>query len=215
MDAPTQKLLLMRAKHDPEAFGLIFDAYFNKILGYTVRRVGNVAAAEDIVADTFTKAFAALPRFAWRGVSIEAWLYAIATNEIRMYFRRHKPEASLDELFEQDGFEVEDDSDIEREAIEAQEKLERHEAFVHAQRLLRELPLHYQEVLTLRFTEDKKINEIAHILGKREGTVKSLLSRGLALLRENMAKTQPSGVSRIVTHGGRRSKQAPHPTDTL
>jgi RNA polymerase sigma-70 factor (ECF subfamily) len=48
------------------------------------------------------------------------------------------------------------------------------------------LPPKYQEVIALRFNEDKKMVEIAEILGKPEGTVRSLLSRALTKLRKAM-----------------------------
>jgi|GEM_PF-5192842 len=68
------------------------------------------------------------------------------------------------------------------------------------------MPLKYQEVLFLRFSEKRKLSEIALILDKKEGTVKSLLSRGLAKLRKalNQAETQPSAGSDIITIEGRR-----------
>jgi RNA polymerase sigma factor (sigma-70 family) len=65
---------------------------------------------------------------------------------------------------------------------------------------MRRLPAAYQDVLLLRFVEHKKISEIAQILDKKEGTVKSLLSRGLARLRKEMSKKplQPNKQERIV-----------------
>lgn len=45
------------------------------------------------------------------------------------------------------------------------------------------LPVKYQEVIVLRFFEKKKIKEIAEILGKKQGTIKSLLHRGLEKLK--------------------------------
>jgi RNA polymerase sigma-70 factor (ECF subfamily) len=205
MDLDTERQLVERAKTDPEAFGRLFDAYYPAILGYTVRRVGEVAAAEDIVADTFMKALRGLPRFAWRGMSIQSWLYAIATNEIRIHFRKHKFTASLEALFEEQGFEPEDEYDLVAELEAAEARLERQTAFRLAQRCLLQLPLKYQEVLVLRFTEGKKVAEIALIVGKREGTVKSLLSRGLARMRTIMAAqpVQPIATPRIIPGEGR------------
>ena len=51
---------------------------------------------------------------------------------------------------------------------------------------IKQLPQKYQDVLTLRYFADKKINEIAIILGKPEGTIKSLLHRGLEKLKRNL-----------------------------
>lgn len=205
MDKNAQQTLINQAKTSPEAFGVIFDMHYQKILAYTVRRVGNVTVAEDIVAETFIKALKGLPKFRWQGVPIEAWLFRIATNEIRMHFRKSRFVASLDELHEQDGYEPPADYDLVQEAMEAQEKLERHRAFLHAQKCIQNLPPKYQDVLILRFVEQKKISEIAQILDKRQGTVKSLLSRGLVHLRKELVADymQPDSSKRIVQGEGR------------
>lgn len=85
------------------------------------------------------------------------------------------------------------------EIDEAQKNLESNQKYLQAQKLLVTLPVKYQEVIALRFAENKKLSEIASILNKKEGTVKSLLSRGLRLLREQMDEplVQPSGHKRI------------------
>jgi RNA polymerase sigma-70 factor (ECF subfamily) len=205
MNLEAERLLIEQAKIDPESFGVLFDNYYQKLLGYTVRRTGSVVIAEDIVAEAFMSALKGLPKFRWQGVSIEAWLYRIVGNQIRMHFRKSRPMSSLDELYEQ-GFELEAEYDLVQEAQEAQEKLERRQDFMMAQRIIASLPIEYQEVLVLRYAENKKIKEISEIVGKREGTIKSLLSRGLALLRKELdsVKTmQPTKIKRIVGSEGR------------
>lgn len=200
MQIDDEHTLVERAKKDPQVFGLIFDKYYKKILAYTVRRTSSVVIAEEIVSETFIKAYKGLPKFRWRGISIEAWLFRIAINELKMYFRRNPQTTSLDELYQQEGFELQSDQDVAQEALEAQEKLARREQFIRAQALIRRLPSAYQDVLLLRFVEQKKINEIAKIIDKKEGTVKSLLSRGLARLRDELSKKplQPIKRNRIV-----------------
>ena len=69
------------------------------------------------------------------------------------------------------------------ELIEAEDKLKMHRDFLEIQEKISELEIKYQEVITLRFFEKKKIQEIAEILGKKEGTIKSLLHRGLEKLK--------------------------------
>lgn len=70
----------------------------------------------------------------------------MATNKLRVYYRRKKYSSSL-------------------------EALERHQAFQGAQSHLAHLPVKYQEVLVLRFAEEKKIIEIGQILGKKWRTL--------------------------------------------
>lgn len=200
MQLDDERRIIEQARTNPEAFGVIFDEYYPKILAYTIRRTGSVVIAEEIVSETFTKALRNLPKFRWQGISIEAWLFRIAINEMRMYFRSNAPVASLDELYQQEGFEPPADYDLAQEAVEAQEQLERHAQFMRARKLLCGLPSKYQDVLLLRFIEHKKVSEIAHIMGKKEGTVKSLLSRGLSRLRDELARKplQPTKLKRIV-----------------
>ncbi len=205
MQKDDEQTLIEQAKTDPLAFGIIFDRYYPKILAYTVRRTSSVVIAEEIVSETFIKAYKNLPKFRWRGISIEAWLFRIAVNELRMYFRRNAQTVSLDELYQQEGFEPQADYDLAAEALEAQEQLARHKQFVRAQELIRRLPIAYQDVLMLRFVERKKIGEIAQIVNKKEGTVKSMLSRGLARLRVELARTplQPIEQKSIVRKEGK------------
>ena len=47
------------------------------------------------------------------------------------------------------------------------------------------MPVKYQEVIALKYFEEKSIKEISEILGKKEGTIKSLISRGLQKLRDS------------------------------
>lgn len=77
--------------------------------------------------------------------------------------------------------------DLRQEEIkEMEENLAKNKLFLELHQEMLLLPLKYQEVLTLRFFEDKKVKEIASILDKREGTIKSLISRGVQLLKKKM-----------------------------
>ncbi len=183
-DQSAEKELIARAQTDPQVFGEVFDMYYPAIFGYILRRVGNVELAEDIASQVFLKALKKLWQFQWRSIPFSAWLYRIASNEIAYYFRtQHKPAVSLDIMLQDEGYEPPDHSDFQEELMQAEEELARHKDFLMVQQRLKELPAHYQEVIALRFFEHKKIEDIAIILGKKPGTVKSLLSRGLEKLR--------------------------------
>ena len=185
MEPNAEKALVERARSDPQAFGLIFDEYYRAIFGYILRRTANVEVARDISAEVFLKALRSVSRFQWRGVSISSWLYRIASNEVAAYFRDRKYEGdSLDELREVALFEPPESQDMLEEIVTAEREVERHADFLQVQKLLERLPQRSQEVIALRFFEGKRIKEIAEVLGKGEGTVKSLLSRALDQLRK-------------------------------
>ena len=180
----TERELIEQAKTDPTAFGVIFDLHYSKILNYAIHRTGDVSLAQDITSEVFVKAMRALPKYEWRGIPISVWLYRIAGNELRMNYRKQNRFLSLDELQETQGFEPTECGDLSEEIQQAQDRISRHKLATEARTLINHLPQHYREVVVLRFGQNKKISEIALILGKREGTVKSLLSRAMARLRK-------------------------------
>lgn len=182
--------MIKEARHDPEAFGLLYDKYYQPIFSYILRRTADIELAQDICSNTFFKALKKLGQFQWQGVPFSAWLYRIASNEIANHFRKNKrPPVSLENLA-QKGFVPAALSNPEQELIEAQEKLKNHQEFLGIQQKIILLSPKYQEVIGLRFFEKKKIKEICEILGKREGTVKSLLHRGLEKLKSQLEKEQ-------------------------
>jgi len=185
MDLSEEKELVRQAQKAPDAFAQLYDQYYPKIFGYVMRRTANLEAAQDITSETFFNALRKLWQFQWRNISFSSWLYKIATNEINQYFRKaeYKKSISLEELQEQ-GFEPISSHNPESELIEAQEKLKQHQDFLEIQVKIVRLPTKYQEVIALRFFEQKQIKEIAEILGKKEGTIKSLLHRAVEKLRE-------------------------------
>jgi len=185
MDLSEEEELVKRAQKDPDAFARLYDQYYPRIFGYVLRRSANLEAAQDITSETFLKALGKLWQFQWRNVSFSSWLYKIATNEINQYFRKaeYKKSVSLEELQER-GFELLSPHDPENELIEAQEKLKQHQDFLEIQKKITKLPAKYQEVIALRFFEKEQIGKIAEILGKKEGTIKSLLHRAVEKLRE-------------------------------
>jgi RNA polymerase sigma-70 factor (ECF subfamily) len=183
MNLDEEKQLLEKIKENPEFFGKIFDSYYKNIFNYIFHRVADYDISRDIAADTFLKAFLKINTFVWRDVSILTWLYRIATNEINYYYRKNQvAKLSLDLLGSQASnlFEF-DDYQTEKQLIENELKLK--EDFARVQRSLKKLDIKYQEVLSLRFFEKKSLKEISEILDKKEGTIKSLLSRGLEKLK--------------------------------
>jgi len=181
MDLNEERELVKKAKKDPEAFGKLYDKYYSQIFGYILKRVANLDIAKDICSETFLKALKNIWKFRWKNISFGAWLYRIANNEIANFFRKRKYKlVSLEKISEPI-----DGGNPEIELIEAEKKIKEYQDFLKIQKEISKLEIKYQEVITLRFFEKKKIKEIAEILGKREGTIKSLLHRGLEKLREN------------------------------
>ena len=184
MGLEQEKRLVERAKSDTEAFGELYDRYYSQIFGFVLRRTASIEAAQDVTSEVFFKALKNLRRFRWRDVPFSSWLYRIASHEIANYFRKNKHgQFRLEEVSDSINL---SNSSPETELVEAEAELKRHEEFLALHENISKLPVKYQEVITLRFFENKQLKEISEILAKREGTIKSLLHRGLEQLRKLM-----------------------------
>lgn len=178
MDLNEEKELIKKAKKDPQVFGEIYDRYYSQIFGYILKRVANLDIAKDICSETFLKALKNLWKFRWKNISFSFWLYRIANNEIANFFRKRRL-VSLEKIPE-----LSTNSDPSTEILEAEKELKNHRDFLKLQKEISKLEIKYQEVITLKFFEKRKIREIAQILDKKEGTIKSLLHRGIEKLKE-------------------------------
>ena len=182
-DLKAEEELVKRAQHNRETFGELYELYYTRIFNFSLRRTANVQLAMDITSATFLKALREIKKFSWRDVPFSAWLYRVAGNEINDYYRR---QGRREERLE-DAAQLVDATQFSDEIAEAEEELGRHEEYLLLHEKVAELPQIYQEVIALKFFERKKIREMVGILGKKEGTIKSLLHRGLEKLREKMA----------------------------
>jgi RNA polymerase sigma-70 factor, ECF subfamily len=179
-----EEKILEEIRNDPQRFADVYEAFYGNVFGYVFRRTTNYDAAKDITAETFLKAYAGIGKFTWRNISIRHWLFRIATNEVHRYFnsRKYLPE-SIRRIHEEYGVVITDYSNAETERILLEEELQRHQEFMKINDLIKTLGVKYQDVIALRFYEQKSLEEIAIILGKKVGTVKSLLSRGIEKLK--------------------------------
>ncbi|HSW96347.1 MAG TPA: RNA polymerase sigma factor [Candidatus Saccharimonadales bacterium] len=184
MNLEAEKQLIEEARSDPLAFGKLYDIYYPKISNYLLHRLSRTDSAQDLTSEVFFKAMTKLYTFSWRNISFSSWLYKIANNEIKMYYRKKERKFfSLEFLFETHHFEPPASTNIEQEYIDVENELSRNKKFKEIQKQLLNLPLIYQEILVLRFFEEKSLAEISEITGINLNTVKSLLSRGKEKLR--------------------------------
>ena len=95
-ETETISLELLKAG-DRAEFARMVDAYSNRIYLLALKILNDAQDAEDVLQETFLKAFRSISDFEGRS-SISTWIYRIATNEALMLLRKRHPEAvSLDE----------------------------------------------------------------------------------------------------------------------
>ncbi len=172
--------------NNSDFFKLVYDQHYQTIFNYCFRRTANFDDSKDITSETFIKAYLHFGRFKWKGIPILNWLYRIASNEVNQYYRskKYKPKLLSDTYGVASIFMY--SFTLDEEKKEAEIELEKHREFTKLLQAIKKLPMNYQEVISLKYFEQLKIKEISVILNKKEGTVKSLLSRGIAQLRKNV-----------------------------
>jgi RNA polymerase sigma-70 factor (ECF subfamily) len=177
--AEVRRLVERAQKGDRQALEELYLMHFDRIYSYLQMTVGNRHDAEDLTNQTFVKMLESIERFQWRKVPISAWLFRIAHNLAMDHFRanrRWQPEEEPPEPEDSAELSAEDEAfhSIGRQSMLA---------------MIEGLSEDQQQVLTLKFVFNFPNGDVATILGKTEGAVKSLQHRALASLQRELAKT--------------------------
>lgn len=167
------------------SFQLLVERYqgrmFALIRGYTRSAV----EIEDIVQDTFLKAYTRLASFQHQS-SFSTWLYRIAVNTVLDFLKRcgRSPVQAVEdpEVVSAPG---------PSPAFAPDAKMEREEIAEVTHKVLQELPEIFRTVLILREFEDRSYQEIADILGISIGTVESRLFRARARFKDKLLTMHP------------------------
>src|SRR5258706_3488567 len=177
MDDGDEALVRAVQGGDRAAFGQLYQRYVRMVHGILLSRVP-AASAEDLVHDVFLQALRSLA--AMREVSrFGPWLAAIARNRATDFYRRAKPNDSLD------------DQPRASEALENPQRKIAIEDSIALLNAVRELPEAYRDTLVMRFVEGMTGPEIAAHTGLTHGSVRVNLHRGMQMLREKWAATVP------------------------
>ncbi|MGB7957219.1 MAG: sigma-70 family RNA polymerase sigma factor [Minisyncoccia bacterium] len=174
-------LILAALRGDHEAFAVIVERYVSSIYKFSYRYVRNGPDAEDIAQETFLRAWKSLKKFD-QSKNFKTWIFAIAKNASLDLLKKKKPMpfsriAEEDDAVEAvlapyvavpDTSETAFDQGLLKKDFDA---------------VLAKLPIHYRDIMVLRYADNLKFREIAERLHEPLDTVKSRHRRGLALLR--------------------------------
>jgi RNA polymerase sigma-70 factor, ECF subfamily len=164
--------------------------FMGQLYPAALRMTRNPSDAEDLVQETFAKAYAAFHQFK-PGTNLRAWLHRILSNTFINSYRkkRREPLTDLGADF-QDDWQVGSDPLMPPARSAEAEALERL-ADSDILRALRELPEEFRVAIYLADIEGYPYREIAEMMGTPIGTVMSRLHRGRAKLREKLASHAP------------------------
>jgi RNA polymerase sigma-70 factor (ECF subfamily) len=174
--AEVRKLVQRAQAGDREALEELYLLHFDRIYSYLHMSVGNRHDAEDLTTVTFLKMLESIKRFRWQAVPFSAWLFRIAHNVAMDHFRASKRVQPEEEVPEPIGSEQLSAEGEAMRSIGRQSMLQ----------MIESLSPEQQQVLTLKFVFNFGNAEVASILGKTEGAVKSLQHRALASLQKQI-----------------------------
>ncbi|MBS3908047.1 MAG: sigma-70 family RNA polymerase sigma factor [Actinobacteria bacterium] len=172
-------VLVMNAKQlDGDALATLYDDFLPHVFRYVYYQVNNRAVAEDLTSETFLKMLTAVPDFREGGDSFYPWLLRIAKNTTFDYLRSKSRQThiSLDEEIEELLFDRRNKSDLEHTVIAALDAEE-------VKKAVGKLTDEQQQVLLLKFTMGLSNAQVARVLDKTEGSIKSLQVRALASIK--------------------------------
>lgn len=173
----------LAALRDPgarrRAFERLVGAYLRPLYWHARRLVVVHEDAEDVVQETFVRAYDKIGAFRGGSEELGAWLYRIATNTALTLLRRRRPGlfTSLDEVSR---------SLAGRVADECGEEADR--MLVRFQQAVLELPLKQRLVFNLRYYDRLPYRQIARILGQREQTLKVNYHYAVQKLKEKLTQ---------------------------
>ena len=171
---------------NPEEFSRLVNTYSSKIYRLAIKMLTHQQDAEDVLQETFLKAYRGLKSFDGRS-KLSTWLFRIATNEALMILRRKQPEfVSIDDSIETEEGEQEPVQIIDWCCLPENEFLSE-----ETKKLLdvavQTLPESLKVVFLLRDINDLSTHETAEVLGLSETAVKTRLSRARLRLREELS----------------------------
>jgi RNA polymerase sigma-70 factor (ECF subfamily) len=172
---------IQAAQGDPAHFRSLYERYYEPIFRFLFRRTADADLTADLCSLVFLKAMQRLPMYTYQGVPFSAWLFRIASNEMAQHFRQFKTqryisteEVQLGDMA--DAITEEPDYDRLGDLVQALDQLRPEELLL----------------IELRYFEQRPFQEIADILGIKEGNAKVKTYRILEKMKRFIQNQSPT-----------------------
>jgi RNA polymerase sigma-70 factor (ECF subfamily) len=167
---------------DRGAMHELYERHRSRIFSLAYRYVKNIPDAEDILQDTFIKAFQSLKKCQLdENTYFSTWLYRIAVNCAMDYFRKQRRRDG-DDGWQRDLLAADESAAV----LSPESEFQRQEMKARVEQVLNMLSPRKRMIVVLRHYQQLKINEIADVLGCSQGSVKKQLFVALAQLKIEM-----------------------------
>ena len=168
------ELIKKYKKGDKTSLEKIYHKYKKHLLKIIWYYVHDIHDVEDIMQTLFLKLITGIKKYKpYKGVKFKTWLFRVAVNSAKDFLKKKKPELNIEQ--------IESIIDTRQGATE---KIADKELIKEIRKSVMLLPLKYREVISLRYFENLANKEIAIILKKPVGTIKSRTNYALNLLKK-------------------------------
>jgi len=183
--ATDDHLLMLTARGDQEAFGVLYERHKAMVYGMAFNALGERTAAENVALDAFTQLWQSAACFNPGKASVRTWLMAIvryrsidAIRRLRRESVHHVPSWAA--------------GDIESlpAQVDVEDEVQTHDLSLHVQRAVAELPEDQKQPLALAFFSGYSHSQIAGKLGLPIGTVKTRIRAAMKQLRITLSKME-------------------------
>ncbi len=163
--------LAVKAKKDAESFTELYQHFFPRVYKFIYSKISNAEFADEIISETFLKVYEHLEKYNPERAAFSTWLYQIALNELRYFFRKNKfpleYQGEVDENFEIPASEFE----------QPEQKFLAGETKIKIQSALEKLSERERKILEMTYFLDYPPRKIAEILDLTPNHVSVLLKR--------------------------------------
>jgi RNA polymerase sigma-70 factor (ECF subfamily) len=162
---------------DEQAFGRLYDIYFDRIYAFVFYRVHHKEVAEDISEEVFIKAWTRVK--AVKAESFGGWLYSITRNTLIDHYRKQRETVDLSEIENL----IESDQDVIAETdLQINQKL--------LLEMIRKLTPEQQIIMKLKFLEGMETEEVSEMISKSSGSIRVVQHRAIQRLLELMQEKE-------------------------
>lgn len=153
-------------------FEEIYDRYYFDVLRYLIRHMNNRQDAEDLAGDVFLYCYSHYDNYDPAKSSVATWLYLVVNSRLKNYYRDRRETVDISEL---EPFLAAEEDDMGKAVYLQQLR----GALAAA---IQQLPERQQQVVILRYFQEKSYAEIADALGTSENNARVMMTRALTRL---------------------------------
>ena len=175
MDNNEQQVISEVLSGEVESYRFLVERYLNGLVSHLCNLIGDKDVAEDLTQDAFLKAYQKLGQYKSQ-YAFSTWLYAIADNLAYKQMKRSKRFTAFDEVEEF----LPDITDS------TEDRLDRQQQRLKIRQAVQKLDPHYRQVISLYYWDNLSYEEIALILKRPIGTIRTWLRRSKVQLREEL-----------------------------